>query len=463
VNGDGAARGDGEERPRDERGRLLSRFPKAHIQRAVREVCLYADPAEPLAVSRPLFDACRAKAGWSNLPTAKQCAARMRLTWEQLKAHALADDLDFTRSDGARDRRTRNMFRPDQVPFALKVVHARLAAKAQVAPGEYRLSASAYDMEVIELEASSANSRGLTLLYPTARQVEDLCELPFEQVCRRLGIAYGAHQERSLEVIEVLDMIVETYDVLPTQAELTAFAKANKLSMKNPKRLRDDFARLRAQRDALGKSTPRSQRADKLRPDFTVPVGEYQGRRAKEAMPGADELLAIGVDFVRWIESNDSPRGARPTAPMWRLFMERRVAEGERRIWEPSLAAHYPGGLSALVADAYDELLSEHQREAEPKPVELRSGSVPGDETFDYDAPLIAHLTSKRTTWMLPICAYVHQHGPCRRVDIGESLGLGPTGLIQNVTRLLNLDALRAVSPEGAEDGRTRVTSLGLV
>lgn len=420
-------------------------FPRAHIPRAVSEVCTYADATDPKSVSRARFDDCRERAGWGNLPKAASLATRMEMTWEVLKGHALDEDLDFVKS--AAHMGEQRTFTAEQSVFALRIVHRRLAIQRGVDLTDLPLSADVYDRAAAAVAMESERSRRAPALrLPSARQIEAACEASFKEVCERAQIGFGSWREQSADPVAVLDRCIDEFGALPTGREFKAYARANGIGMTPPGPHRLLIAAVRARRDAAGKETPATFPTGE-RPDYTRPAAEWRdGRSANVHDVDEQQLLAAAGRFLDWVEGRDSPYGALPTVPMWKLWCDLEEQRGAR-VYDVSLIErNYPGNFGALIAAAQDAQLPAHQREAEPPDRQrARTGKVARDQGFDYDRPMIEHLRSSKLKMMLPILAYVHQHGPINRPDLSAALDLGDAGIRFNVRRLINLGALREV------------------
>lgn len=375
----------------------------------------------------------------------------MEMTWEELKQHAITEDLDLHRSQARAQQRTPNLFTVDQVPYALNIVRARLATRAGISPADQTLSALMYDREVLALAAEGSRGPvGQAIVLPDSSMIARLTEKDFAQACADHAVAYAVSSERGMERDEALELCLELHGALATDDEVVTFAKANGISLAPHRRKhRLTIAAMRARRDADGKFTPPDYPPTHERPDYAERVIDGVGgrQRADRDATSPDELMRAASRFADWLESPAAPRGALPTVAMWNLWSEGEVVEGRPRVWI-SATRKYPGGFAALIRDALDARLPPHQQEAEPSAEHLtRNGPVRGDESFDYDKPLVEYLRMSRHKHLLPILAYTSQHQPVLRAELREALNLTPVAQTRNVNRLMNLGALRPVPP----------------
>lgn len=381
------------------------------------------------------------------------------MTWEVLKGHSLDEDLDFVKSAVQRAAVPGGTFTAEQAVFALRIVARSLARKRGVQPEQITLTALSYDQEVLALRVESASSRrGSVMRLPDSQYVARLLKVDFDQACRQAGIGYGSRRRWAATRAEVLELCLEEFGTLAGQRDLNTFARARGISMQAGSHTRA-IAEMRARRDAAGKDTPRDFPPRDERPDYSLPAAEQPDwRRRNQHGRSPESVLAEAVEFLTWLESLSAPRGLPPTTAAWDHWGERLEREGRPRTRAAVAARNYPGGFAQLIADAYDALLPEHLREREPQDSDgrVRNIRVPGDERFDYDRPLVEHLSDKRTPSLLPMLAYAHQHGPVRRKDFELSLNIGPAGTIRNVRRLLGLGALKSVKPLPDDDGRVK-------
>lgn len=414
-------------------------FALRYIPRAVAEVCTYANPGDPMAVSRPRFNAMREKAGWGNCPTAKALCSRTEKTWAELKRHALDGDLDLSRSAGARGY-MRSEFTGDQVAHALRLVHAMLARATNTDPNAYVMSRDDYDAQVIVLGARRGRSR---MHLPNVSHVERLLEMTFTEALDAVGLPTPEAPEpvTPAEFWQVAELFLEAYGSLPNYEAMVTFAEVNAIGTAGYKRSWPlELAELRSRRDARGLWTPPRPLPKDTRPNPSTPTGiDYGFPRRVSRRWKPEEVIEEACEFLRWIDSTESPPGARPTKTMWRMWANQDPSR--LPIGAPARAN---GGFAGTIAIASDRLLPEHLREF-AEDTEWQAGHQ----------ELRAIVLEGTKPDLLMILSLVEQHGPLTRLQLAGAMDMSVEKVEKRVRRLEGLGGLQVVDPLPQDHWRT--------
>lgn len=271
---------------------------------AVPAVCLHVDPQAPARVSKRAYDGGRAAAGWAHLPTATQVLRRLgSQSWPELLGVLLSPNRDLERTFA------RRLGREHEGEFDIARIALALRDAARVLDTRV-LNARAYEEKRSEIQRRARRMRGLAARMPTVAQVESTVGT-WDAACRLAGLQSGPMltRERGMPIVQALELVLETYGVLPTQRELERFMRTNQLALaKRTRAWTDDLHELRRSRDQRGLQTPTGPPPIERRPDYEEPVPGLVGRAAQRKVATIDECL----DAVRdWL--HDLPTDERPT------------------------------------------------------------------------------------------------------------------------------------------------------
>lgn len=275
-----------------------SRYSDHELPGVVADVCRDLDPRDPRSVSQARFDAGRTEAGHPQAPSAKRTAARLHLSWEEVKRFALDSGRDADRTVGALTRRAEELWlTPEVCIAALRTVARKINKDGELTPGRYE----------IEVEQMlTANRRrylhGRRLVMPTVGQIE-----------RRLGRWPKALQQAGLQPpeltrqaegvpwIDAIELCLEATGCLPSEKTVIMWFEINDLSLKihhRGMRYPEEVEKLRARRAAAGKWTPSAYTSPRERSDM-LSVVDVDGPKRRVRGYDDDRVLAALVQFVR--------------------------------------------------------------------------------------------------------------------------------------------------------------------
>jgi hypothetical protein len=115
-------------------------------------------------------------------------------------------------------------------------------------------------------------------------------------------------REGGMPVVQALELVLDTYDVLPTQKELERFMRTNQLALaKRTRPWADDLHELRRERSRRGQNTPEKPPPVERRPDYELPVAGLVGRPAQRKTATDGECLDAVRAWMRALPPNERP------------------------------------------------------------------------------------------------------------------------------------------------------------
>lgn len=251
-------------------GRFVPRYDERTLLDVVAAVARAADPDEPGGITQRDYDAARSSAGYADAPTAKQTAARFRMSWRELLAFALAPMISPEIALGRQlGERNEDWLDEAAVRAALKTVALRLGKKT-LRPADYLA-----EREAMLAEARLAFRHQREPLLPSEGQIERIAG-GWDKALAIAGLKPRPPQTSGptgVPIVVALELALEAHGCLLTRRELAAFAKANSFSL--ARRIgpwADYVSQLRAERADFGRWTPIAPPPLAVRPDYTKPV-----------------------------------------------------------------------------------------------------------------------------------------------------------------------------------------------
>lgn len=271
--------------------RFKSMFTDAQLLDAAIEV-IESMVANGVGKSQRRFDAHRAEIGIAGLPRADSICARLGISWEKLCQMPGRTASGRAVALGKRDRGDANSdwVTNGQISFALRLAANRRNA-ATINAADYRreremLLREGCAVKVMPDEAPILQKLG------TWRAALAVAELQIDNALER-------DLERLVVVNSVIDRAVELHEVVPTQLELLAFAKANYLTL--PDRI-DPYPAVieqwRSRRIDQGLVAPPYEPRRSGRPDFTTRVIWERPQRVRRGYWTEERAIAAVARFL---------------------------------------------------------------------------------------------------------------------------------------------------------------------
>jgi hypothetical protein len=327
---------------RSSSGTFQSKVSMSVLLIAVPAVCRHVDPANPADVSKRAYDRWRSAAGWPGLPSATQVLRRLGTqSWPELLAVLTNPNRDLERTFA------RRLGREHEGEYDEARIALALQAAAQLL-GTRTLSARAYDEARTRMVERARRMSDFVVRVPTVAQVESVAGT-WDAACPLAGLDSGpmSVREGGMPIVQALEVMLDTYGVLPTQKELERFMRANRLALaKRTRPWADDLHELRRDRAQRGQETPDGPPPMERRPDYELPVAGLVGRPAQRKVATDEECLKAVRAWLR-----DLPPEERPTQRSYARWQARHPKRPSASV----LGRH--GGLLALrrLVSAYDD------------------------------------------------------------------------------------------------------------
>lgn len=242
-------------------------YDDSELLGVVRDVAGLLGVVVPEDLTQAAFDNARAAAGHPAAPTAKRICARLRAAWRVVCATALSPDASPSRFAGRRKGAEERPCSLREAAAALKVVATRRGLNA--------VSQRAF-IEERELLVAADRRRwrhGRRVQLPTVGQM--LRGRTWEEIETAAGLPHAAGGSGSeprdafQELLNLIELALQTKGALPTAKELEAFAAASGRSQpRRAKPYADCVSALRERRASRGLWTPSSYPPPEQRPDF---------------------------------------------------------------------------------------------------------------------------------------------------------------------------------------------------
>jgi hypothetical protein len=249
------------------------------IIEGVRQVSEVASPGAPVHAPQRAFDEARALSSFPDLPSARNIARSLGVSWAEVLALAheptSVQSQRLGRKTGA--RKNEDYLSAEHVAFVLRLVARRL--------GVTTLSLSEYSTEraVMLRDDRSRFLHGGQLILPNEEQIRTfagswekaLAAADLEVSRGRRGEALRQRRMRAPPLTDLMERFYAHYGVQPVCIDLVVFARGNGIpypSMRNPS-FNQALAEWKKRRREQGLPVPSAPPPPSERPDYTRDVG----------------------------------------------------------------------------------------------------------------------------------------------------------------------------------------------
>lgn len=295
-----------------------------HLLDAVRAVARRFPPGQRLTLSQAQFDAARAEATHPNCPTAKQVAARLRLSWADVLAIAIDKKLNRPKRLSKRDVAEKRDWTELEIADALQLVAARLKTD------RLRIIDYQVERERILVEATRGRIHRVEVELPSDHQILNVVKK--WPVALRLAGLRRSEEYQQLQgwpLKKAINWFVEQQGRRPMFTELDKYAKlydvaiARREHLGDGKTFNDLYLEVMAERgekpDKLPKykkdrtlwksgsrpeDAPHRKRTDWTRAQVIAALRRFLADRARRHEDGHPTTK----NYARWLdEGNDGP------------------------------------------------------------------------------------------------------------------------------------------------------------
>jgi hypothetical protein len=275
-----------------------SPYEDSELLTVVSDVARQLKIEVPAKLTQVLFDAHRADAGHPLAPTAKRICARLRGSWDDVRRRAFDPTTDASVLAGRRRGSSER-------PCSLEEAAAALALVAR------RLGVSCVSKRVYVQERNAVLNadkkrwlHGGRVWLPTEGQM--LFGRTWAEIETAAGLEHSSGKKitppdvRTQNVLDLIELALETKGALPSKRDLEAFAAASGRQCPRYKMRHPEYIELlRKRRKESGLPTPDRMLAQAERPDFSVVPEEVVLVSLRNGVWSRDACVAA---FVRALD-----------------------------------------------------------------------------------------------------------------------------------------------------------------